>query len=267
MERGKIYSTANEKVKQLCLWQQDARQRRQAAVFVAEGWKLLEEAPEDWIEGIYMTAEAACRGEERLLAWGKAQRRGYTEVSPEVMSKISQTKSPQGVVALLRQPAWNWAEAPEDGLYVCLEDVQDPGNIGTILRTAEAAGADGALAVGRTGDVFMPKTVRSTMGSIFRLPVYVAADAAEAGHMLMSKRISSLAADLEGDREYTRGEYGGGRAIWIGNEGRGLSPQAKELAAQRLRIPMKGRVESLNASVAAALLLYAAAQGRERRAK
>lgn len=137
-----------------------------------------------------------------------------------------------------------------------LEGIQDPGNLGTMIRTAEGAGVTGIIMSKTTVDIFNPKVVRSTMGSLFRVPFYLTDDLAKTIGTLKKQGITMYAAHLKGKLSYDQPNYCSACGFMIGNEGNGLTPETAALADQYIRIPMEGRVESLNASIAAALLMY-----------
>lgn len=167
---------------------------------------------------------------------------------------------PQGILSLVRMPSWTWEQVTggSNPLILVLEDLQDPGNVGTILRTAEGAGVTGVLLSRNCVDLFHPKTIRSTMGSVYRMPCCFPEDILEAADRLRQQGIRTFAAHLAGKRSYAGEDYRGGSAFLIGNEGNGLSRQLADRADCLVRIPMEGQVESLNAAVAAAVLMYTA---------
>ena len=153
-------------------------------------------------------------------------------------------------------------EGTDVPLLLLLEDVQDPGNVGTILRTAEAAGVSGVFLSGKCADLFQPKVIRATMGSVFRVPFRVEQDICGTVAWLQEKGVRLYAAALEGSESFFCNSYTEPCAFLIGNEGNGLSAELLQTADQRVRIPMSGRVESLNAAVAAAVFLYEAKRQR-----
>ena len=140
--------------------------------------------------------------------------------------------------------------------------LQDPGNLGTIVRTGEGAGVTGIIIGSGTADIYAPKTVRATMGSIYRVPVICAEDLVEAVGRLRGGGVHTYAAHLQGKNYYDGFSFREATAFLIGNEGAGLSPQLAEAAEGRVRIPMEGQLESLNAAVAASLLMYEAHRQR-----
>ena len=143
----------------------------------------------------------------------------------------------------------------EEGKVIVLEGLQDPGNLGTIIRTSEAAGVKGVVMDRNTADIYSPKVVRSTMGSVFRVPFFYTEDLKGALMRLKKNGAALYAADLSGD-ELQGAVLEKKRVFVIGNEGAGLTGEISDICDRKIRIPMKGRVESLNAAVAAALLMY-----------
>ncbi|MBR2053649.1 MAG: RNA methyltransferase, partial [Clostridia bacterium] len=146
---------------------------------------------------------------------------------------------------------------------VCLNGVQDPGNVGTILRTMDAAGFTGLLIDGNTADPYSPKVLRATMGSIFRIPVFQTKQLSQTLDVLRQKDFEILAGDLMGKPFFNKRERKENTCIIIGNEGAGISPEIKEKATLRLKIPMMGGAESLNAAVAAAIMMYDDVRARQ----
>ena len=180
---------------------------------------------------------------------------------------ISDTKTQQGILCVLRKMDWDrtaFMNHPAP-LFVFLEDLQDPGNAGTILRTAEAAGANAVFFTENTVDVLSPKVVRSTMGSVFRVPHFQVKDTEAFFNELRGKGIKTYAAHLRGRANYTDESYLGGSTFVIGNESRGITDQTAALCDSLIRIPMMGRVESLNAAMAAGILMYEAQRQRRLR--
>ncbi len=258
-----ITSTANPRVKQVVQWRTKAGERRKDGVFLAEGFKMFAEAPLEWVKEIYLSARAESRVDDPYIR-KKLEQIGYETVSDEVMDKMADTQTPQGIMTVLRRPEHHLEEILKgpSGLYLVLEDLQDPGNLGTILRTAEGAGVTGVILSRGTADLYNPKTVRATMGSIYRVPFLYAEDLIEVLGKMKSAGITIYAAHLEGKRDYTACSFTGPTAFLIGNEGNGLSEECAREADHYLRIPMEGKLESLNAAVAAALLVYEAKRQR-----
>lgn len=261
-----ITSSANARVKQVVQWQTKAKERRRDKVFLAEGIKMFEEAPEGAVREVYLSLET----EEKLGAqadgrlWEKLQRTGYETVSSEVFAKMSDTQTPQGILSVLQQPEYLLEDLLKkpNPLFVVLENLQDPGNLGTILRTGEGAGITGVIMSGNTVDIFNPKTIRATMGSVYRVPFVYADDLGEVIKKLHANGIHTYAAHLQGEAFYDSFSFAEPTAFFIGNEGNGLTRETADSAESYLKIPMEGQVESLNAAVATALLMYEAHRQR-----
>lgn len=259
-----ITSGSNAKVKQVVQWQNKARERREAGIFLTEGFKLFQEAPQDIIREVYLSEEALERAAVDPKLWEKLQNTGWETVSGEVFQKMSDTRTPQGILCVVKRPEYTPAQLLDtpNPLLAVLESIQDPGNLGTIIRTGEGAGVTGVILGGDTVDIFNPKTIRATMGSVFRVPFVYVDDLKKTVMGLKQSGVRIYAAHLSGETYYNSFSYREGTAFLIGNEGNGLSPEITKLADDLLRIPMEGQVESLNAAVASALLLYEAHRQR-----
>lgn len=251
-----ITSTKNQQIKEIQQLQKKAKARLQQRVFVVEGPKMVWEAPRDWLIKIYVSESLLLQEE---VQQGLRQRDcPYEAVSDAVFKAASDTQTPQGILALVRMPSYSLADClnAEHPHLLVLENIQDPGNLGTMLRTGEGAGIDGVIITRNSADPFHPKTLRSTMGSVYRVPVFVSEDLNEDIQKLKSHGISLYAAHLKGRASYGEPDYTKGTAFLIGNEGNGLTEETASLADCLIRIPMEGSVESLNAAIAAALLMY-----------
>ncbi len=265
-----ITSIGNPRIKQLVQWQGRARERRKDGVFIVEGVKMLEEAPVEWIREVYLTEEFAGRlkqakNEKEHLLWKKLEDVRFELVTKEVMKRAADTQTPQGALLVLKQPVYTLDEVlcrGKNGLYLVLEDLQDPGNLGTIVRTGEGAGISGIIMSSKTVDIFNPKTIRATMGSIYRVPFIYVETLSDTLARMRKAGVAVYAAHLQGETLYHDFSYKGATAFLIGNEGAGLKKETAEAADFCLKIPMEGSVESLNAAVSAALLLYEAKRQR-----
>ena len=173
---------------------------------------------------------------------------------------------PQGVLGVAEMPEYRMEELMEDSrhAYILLDDIRDPGNLGTILRTAEGAGMSGVVMSRGTVDIFNPKVVRATMGAIFRVPFCYEEDLAECIGKMKSAEIPVYGTMMDGNGLYDEPDYSGRVGVVIGNEANGISGKVAEALTGGIRIPMEGRLESLNASVAAAVLMYEIARQRRR---
>ena len=182
------------------------------------------------------------------------------EVPGDLLDSLCDTRTPQGVLFLARMPAAAPPEKLAGRRYLVLDGLQDPGNVGTIWRTADALGADGLLLVNGCADPFAPKTVRATMGACFRLPVYEL-EAEELPGLLERSGLPLYATALRADTADLRRADLSRCALVIGSEGRGVSPGLLAQSRLTVKIPMRPRCESLNAAAAAAVLLWEAARG------
>ena len=256
-----ISSASNQRIRRVMELSSRARERRREKAFVIEGARLFADTPEEFLVETFVTGAFLEGAEERIRE--KAERCGGVLVTPELLRKMSDTQTPQGVIGIVRMPEWTMEDLLSDNpLILVLENIQDPGNLGTMVRTAEAAGASGILMSRDTVDLFNPKTVRSTMSGIFRLPALVSEDLFASLDLLKERGVTSFAAHLGGEAAYDRLSYTGPSAFLIGNEGKGLTEELSRKADRKLLIPMHGRIESLNAAMAAGILLYEADRQR-----
>ena len=210
------------------------------------------EAPKERLRKVYVSE--TFEKEHRQLLGGQS----YEVLSDAVFSYVSDTKTPQGILCLVQQQAYELEDllSPEPATLLILENIQDPGNLGTMFRTGEGAGITGIIMDPCTVDLYNPKTIRSTMGSIYRVPFVIADDLADTVRYLKEKGLKVYAAHLKGSCVYDEPDYTEPTAFLIGNEGNGLTDQTASLADTYIRIPMGGQLESLNAAVAASLLMY-----------
>ena len=182
------------------------------------------------------------------------------------MKSLADTVSPQGVVVIARRPRagngdlWSATETP---LVLVLDRLQDPGNVGTLLRSAEGAGVTAVAVLEGTADPFSPKALRSSMGSAFRLPVVTELNGREFLEQARTRGCAVLAADGGGAVSFRRTDWTRPTVLVVGNEGRGVAQDLLEACDQRVAIPMRGSVESLNVATAGAVLLFEAARQRE----
>ena len=195
---------------------------------------------------------------ERYAAW-RDEAPAWTVVDDRALGSLSDSVTPAGVVAVCRFFDVQLPARPR--LVAICADVRDPGNAGTVIRTSDAAGADGVVLAGSSVDAYNPKTVRASVGSLFHLPVVVEPDVAAAVAVARASGLTVLAADGDGETSLDdAGDLLGRCTAWLfGNEAWGLPPEVAALADHRIRIPIHGRAESLNLSTAAALCLYASA--------
>jgi len=263
--RRTITSLQNESVK-LIRSLEMRKARRETGLFVAEGASLLLTARDnDWSPRILITGPegtespaAAALGE-----WAQAARADHLDVNAAVLEKLAAKDNPQSVMGVFEQ---RWASLPSPRptspgagalppLWIVLEEIRDPGNLGTILRTADAAGASGVVLVGSTCDPFSREAVRASMGSIFAVPV---ARCDRTAFLALARCWPGdvLGTHLAGTLDYRAAGYREPVLLVMGNEGAGLSDEVGAACSKLVRIPMAGRLDSLNLAVATALMLF-----------
>ncbi len=252
-----IESAANAQVKKIKKLKKSAKFRRQENCFLVEGFKMVEEALRyRKAQIVYVASGAKEECYERLSK--QLSEVTVEEVADGIFAELADTETPQGILALVQIPSYPKEElfSGERAAVVCLEDIQDPGNLGTIMRTAEGAGMSAVIMTKGCVDICNPKTVRSTMGAMFRMPFYVVDSLVEEMKELKQQGFSFYSAQLDGSVPYTEPDYQGKVGILIGNEAKGIRKETGACADCRIHIPMEGEVESLNAGVSAAILMY-----------
>ncbi|MEE0514468.1 MAG: RNA methyltransferase [Emergencia sp.] len=231
--------------------------RDQQGLYLIEGYNLIGEAPASEMMYAVLREGADCGG---------LSGENIYIMEAELFDKIAQTETSQGIIAVMKRRIYDRQEVkrlcgPGKNLAV-LDRLQDPGNIGTIIRTAEGAGYAAVVCLRGTGDVYAPKTIRAAAGSVFRIPIIKVEDNRELCGLVrdLGKRLAVTCLDT--DNYYFDTDLSSDTALVIGNEGRGVSRELIETADVRVKIPMEGKLESLNASVAAGILMYEAQRKR-----
>lgn len=251
-----IESRTSKQIKNLIALQNKSKLRNEQKLFVVEGTRICKEVPNDMLVKTYISQSFY-----EQLNLGKLDydlKGEYEIVADKIFDEVSMTKTPQGVLTVVKQPSFSFEDIIGLGnkTLMFLEDVRDPGNLGTIIRTAEGANIDGIVMSKGTVDIFNPKVIRSTMGAIYRMPFVYVEDFSEAILKAKETGIAFYAAHLKGDSDYALIEYNHRSAVIIGNEANGITDNVSELADKLVKIPMTGSVESLNASIAAAVFMY-----------
>lgn len=257
-----ITSINNPQIKTIKQLLTKAKERKKQGLYVVEGLKMFEEAfDEDLLIKTYVSESFYKNKVREEIDFSEAL--DYEILSDSIFKNISDTVTPQGIMGIVKRQEYDVMDLlrGEDTFLLMLEDIRDPGNLGTIIRTAEAAGVTGIIMNSSCVDLYNPKVIRSTMGSIFRLPVYITENLTETLIDIKNKKITIYAAHLEG-KSYSNQVFNGKIAILIGNEANGLSPEISEMTDKWIRIPMKGKGESLNAAVASSILMYEVARQR-----
>jgi len=237
-------------------------------IFV-EGLRLCEEALRSGLslEAVIISEELATKEKPAaiLTALAAASKRTAL-VSEKLLESVSYTKTPQGIILLADRPEMNEQRLSVDqqqALIVVMHRINNPVNVGAIVRTAEAAGASGIVATAHTADPFSPKALRGAMGSAFRLPVWFGPTYDDAISWLKQRNIQTVCADVHAAETYDEVDWSKPSALIVGPESSGLSAEEIALADAAVRIPMHGPAESLNVAVATGVLLYEAARQRE----
>lgn len=286
-----ISSTNNSRVKRIAEYGKKAKARREDGVFIVEGIRMLREVNKDLIREVYVTSHfmknLSGRDKSVIDKIRDYDGSSFEEVSDDVMRKMADTQTPQGVIAVVKQQKWTLEdviygadaekskaaansrpfadEKSNAPLILILENIQDPGNLGNMFRTAEGAGVSGIIMSSDMADVYNPKVVRSTMGAIFRVPFVYENSIPETLKALSEKHnVKSYAAHLKGTKNYDEMDYTSGTAFIIGNEGNGLTDDTANAATDYVLIPMLGKVESMNAATSAAILTFEAARQRRK---
>lgn len=260
-------------IRRLRALRRDPALRRSESVFLAEGPHLAEEALAGRAGGVELAVVSPRLVEReaglRLRAKIEAAGIECLETADAVLDALQDASAPQPVLLVVRRPDW----PPESGLtatrsppplVVVLHGVQDPGNLGAILRSADAAGATAAFVCGDAADPFHPRAVRASMGAIFHLPVH-AAEISELRATLGERSIAALAVDAAGSLDYSACDLRRPVALFFGREGSGLPPELLDDLTERVRVPMRPGVESLSVGAAAAVVLFEAARQRRGR--
>lgn len=252
-----ITSLTNSRVKNVISLMKKSKTRKEQGLFVVEGIRMVREAPKDRIKELYVSESFLIKEENRNFL-AKEVGVPFEAVKDEIFAKMSDTVTPQGILCVLYKMDHNLEHMLEnkEGTFLVLEDIQDPGNLGTMVRTGEGAGIAGVIMSSQTVDIYNPKVIRSTMGSIYRVPFCYVDDLPATLRLLRKRGVHTYAAHLDGDRYYDECFFSGQTGLLIGNEGNGLSDEVTSLAEHKLKIPMEGQVESLNAAISASILMY-----------
>lgn len=254
-----IESLQNEQVKYVASLQR-RKAREEAQLFVVEGWRFVEEAVfrKAPIKKVYVCLDRDTVERQSLLNRLREQGIPFEEVDERVLRKMSATEEPQGILAVVRQTNHSWSEVTIDQqtILLIIDGIQDPGNLGTILRTALAAGVRYFCMTTGTVDVYNPKVLRSTMGALFSLVLLPSRQPEDILDFCYRKGLSVFMGDIKGESIYRTRFSEGPLALVVGNEGKGPSLSFKTDGVKRVTIPMAQHVESLNVAMATGILLY-----------
>lgn len=256
-----ITSRENQLIKQFRRLSGDAKYRRETGLFAMEGARLCGDAARSHVEisTVFLTSRARAQYAAEVTSV-EAVAEQVIDIPDSLAEYLSDTETPQGVFAVGRIPRRN--DAPTSrGRYAALERIQDPGNLGTMIRTAEAFGLSGLLLSDGCCDPYSPKVLRSSMGGVFRLPLYAAGNLSETLPHLHTQGFTSFACVVNGGEAVQSITFPVGAISVIGNEGNGLSAETIGVCSACVTIPMAGRAESLNASMAAGIVFWEMVRG------
>ena len=259
-----ITSSGNKKIKDLAALIKKSNARKKYNAYIIEGIRMFKELKKDEILDVFASESFEAENGEILSEIYPE----YETVSDRIFESVSDTKTPQGVMAVVKRKEYTLEKILEkrdtSHSLLILDSLQDPGNLGTLIRAGEGAGITGIIMNETTVDIYNPKVIRSTMGSIFRVPFIYVKDLKEVIEKLYSKSINIYASSLEGAIEYDAPDYKKDIAFIIGNEAAGISKEVLDIVEDKVKIPMLGEVESLNAAVAGSILMYEAARQRRK---
>lgn len=257
--RKLISSVNNELIKETC----DLKLKKYRTIcdaFIVEGARSTEEIlTSGWeILRVFVDMSADSQRIRTILTDLEGMGILAFEVTRDVMRRLSDTDAPQGILTVVRRKMYelNHFNQGEDGLLLVLDEIRDPGNLGTIVRTADAAGVSGIILLEGCADLFSPKTVRATMGSLFHLPIKVEQNKEEFITWCAASNWSIWSSSLEGGESIYGEKLPGRTAIIMGNEAEGVSKVLLAASEKRVYIPMPGRAESLNVAIATGIILF-----------
>jgi TrmH family RNA methyltransferase len=231
----------------------DRKGRNKSSKYIIEGYRLIEEAfkANIAVEYIFFSGE-----EEKVNEYigTYVTKTKLYRLKEDLLNELCSTEKPQGIVAVVGMKKLDMNL--EGSFYLLCDKLQDPGNLGTIIRTAHAAGVDGIILTKGTVDVYNNKTIRSTMGSLFHIPIINDDDSYSITKRLIESGFSLLSTSLEGDKDFFKEDLTGKIIISVGNEGNGVSEEIYNLSDKKVKVPMPGGAESLNVAIATSVILY-----------
>lgn len=254
-----IIESAQNKVYKNALLLKEKKNRRNSGLFLVEGRKQTAEIGGSWnIKNFFMSESFPQKHKFDNIA------KTFT-ISDKLFKKLSSTQTPQGIIAVAEKKTYDVKKLLKNsgnGFFVILEQIQDPGNLGTIIRCADAFGAKAVFVSKGSADIYSDKTMRSAMGSIFHLPVADETDTKNLIGLMKEEGIMTFAASLDCGENLQNFVFPQKSAVIIGNEAKGLSCELQKQACGRIKIYMPGKAESLNAAIAAAIIMYETAKKR-----
>lgn len=252
-----IIESAQNKVYKNALLLKEKKNRRESGLFLVEGQKQTAEIDGSWNIRNFFISESF-QQKHKFASPAKT----FT-ISDKLFKRLSSTQTPQGIIAVAEKKTYDvkkLIKTAGNGFFVILEQIQDPGNLGTVIRCADAFGAKAVFVSKGSADIYSDKTMRSAMGSIFHLPVADETDTKNLIGLMKEEGVMAFAASLEGGQNLQNFVFPQKSAVIIGNEAKGLSPEIQKQACGLVKIYMPGKAESLNAAVAAAIIMYETAK-------
>lgn len=237
------------------------KNRDKEQVFIAEGLRFVNHIPLNQEVELYLISEKFLSEIEKNSDISKYEERADVYVvNDKIFQNVSDTENPQGILAICKQKVYNLDDIindyKENPFYIIMEDLQDPANVGTILRTADACGVDGVFLTKGCVDIYNPKVLRGTMGSLFNVPVVKNLDLYEIVSKMKEKNINTYAMHLKGEEYPYSMNFKESCCFIVGNEARGLTDKCANMCDKLVKLPMLGGAESLNASIASGVMLY-----------
>ena len=251
---------SKEKLKEL-IKLKTKKGRKTQGKFLIEGLRLCEEvANSDWETGSLLftgSFQNSLAGKQLLREFERRNVKSIP-VKSEVLKKLSDTVTPQGIICVVKIKKFSWEQvwSESSSTVLALDGIRDPGNVGTLIRTADAFGIDGVILSTDTVELYNPKVVRSTMGSIFHLPIFEEVDLEKTIPRLKKRHFRTYGTDAKEGEDFDQLDYSTRICLLIGSEAKGLTKRLSRLSDEIIRIPTGGKAESLNASVAGGILLY-----------
>lgn len=258
-----LSSTKNQLVKDLLCLQEKSAFRKERKQFVVEGIREVKMALSSGYELEYLLFDPSVIRQEKLFEHFKLPENKVISIASNVCKKLAYRNSTEGLIALMhsKNHRLNDLKLSVNPLILVMEAVEKPGNVGAMLRTADAAGVDAVIIANPVSDLYNPNIVRASLGCLFSMPIAVGATN-EVTDFLKSKKIISYAASLKSSTNYTSVDYRKPTAVVVGSESKGLSLELEEACTKKVIIPMRGKVDSMNVSVSAAILLFEAVRVR-----
>jgi len=250
-----ITSKENSLIKFISALQTSAKRRQENGAFVLEGLRICSDARENGIrfDKLIISDSAAEKYAEDIRIFSENSEECY-KLPDSLFKKISDTASPQGIIAVAKMTKKNITEIDRNGRYIALENLADPSNLGAVARTAEAFGVSGIILSGDGCDPYSPKSLRASMGTLLRMPVFIFNDFAKE---LCESGLKTFACVVDKDaKNISEIKFSDGCALIIGNEANGITDETKAVADCLITIPMIGKAESLNAAVAASVSMW-----------